>query len=105
MEEILNSFSELGVGSILASGIHIPNLLTNYPMKLHEIKNYVHEYYSRTYLPTLRCIIIIGLEVISHFRNKHTYFSKWMKQNRYQRKLICNSDRQYVNVIFGFPKQ
>ena len=33
-----------GGGGVLASGIHIPNFLTNYPMKLHD----VHEYYSRT---------------------------------------------------------
>ena len=26
------------MGGILASGIHIPNLLTNYSTKLHEIK-------------------------------------------------------------------
>ena len=56
---------EEGRTGTLASGIHIPNLLTNYPTKLHEIKTmctnitpehiclivmYVHEYYSRTYL-------------------------------------------------------
>ena len=47
-----------GGGVILASRIHIPNLLTNYPTKLHEIKT-VHEYYSQTYLSKYRCIIII----------------------------------------------
>ena len=63
-----------------ASSIYTPNLLTNYPTKLHKIKNYVYEYRSQTYLSNFRCIIIIGLEFISHFANKHnTYFSQWMK--------------------------
>ena len=70
---------------LLASGIHIPNLLTNYsrthvirilrgPRNLFELHDYSSyrssdymsstvamctEYYSRTYLSNFRCIIII----------------------------------------------
>ena len=42
--------------SILECGIHIPNLLTNYPTKFHEK---LHKYYSQTYLPNFHDIIII----------------------------------------------
>ena len=41
-------FVRIGRGCILASGIHIPNLLPTYPTKLQKIKT-MHEYYSRTY--------------------------------------------------------
>ena len=76
--------SELKVG---ASGIHIPNLLKNYPMKLHEIKT-VHEYFSRAYLSNFRCILIIELEVISHFPNKHNY-----KLNKTD---VCVSKKEFL---------
>ena len=45
-------------------------------MKLHEIKT-VREYYSITYLPNFPYTILIKLEIMSHFPNKHNlYFSK-----------------------------
>ena len=50
-----------GGGGLLASGIHISNLLTNYREILHEIRT-VHEYYSQIFLPNYSCIIIIELK-------------------------------------------
>ena len=53
----------------LASGIQIPNLLRNYPVKLHRIKSV--KQISPNILSISCCIIIIILEVISHFPNIH----------------------------------
>ena len=45
----------VGGGGGVASGIHIPNLLTNYPMKIHKIKTMC---YTPEYMSNFRCIII-----------------------------------------------
>ena len=57
--------------------------------------NCVHEYYSRTYLPNFRCIIIICLEVMSHFPNKHIFLKMKETEQLSERKItviICNSN-------------
>ena len=52
----------------VASGIHSPNLLTDYPIKLLEIESMCMYITPEHILCNFRCISIIGLEIISHFQ-------------------------------------
>ena len=68
--------------------IYLQTIQRNYTkLKLYArilLPNNVHEYYSRTYLPNFRCVIITGFDVIIHFPNNYnTYMSKWMKLKSY----------------------